>query len=513
MSHKTSNIEGPTQKVIRKLAEQSNIVLTDEEVEMYHNIVQNKTGVLEKLEDLRHLVEDSMIATEAETREYRDPELDKYNSWISRCSVKGESTGILDEYDLAIKDNIAVAGVPMTCSSKALEDYIPQQDAFVVKKLLQEGGTIVGKANMDEMAVTGTGEATIKGRISNPHDSEYLAGGSSGGCAVAIANEEVEMALGTDQAGSARIPAAWCGCVGMKPTFGLISYRGAVPLGYSFDHIGPMGRTVEDIARLLTAIKAEDKFDPRQRSTDEKDYLNEINDLTTEQITIGVLEEGLYSKHTSEDVENTIHRTLEKIRNEGADIEEVSIPLHNDAPTIGFALEIEATAAMWESEGMGKFTEGWYDTQFGDKFAKVRRTSFGEFGATVQYMMMLGMYLREQTQSRYYALANNLRYSLKDAYDEILKKVDVLVLPTTPMLPFEKRPIESQRDLIDRTQGKVGRIRNTIPFNLTGHPVISIPVGDVDGLPVGMSIVGSHFSEKELLQIAKSIQTYTNRKY
>jgi len=267
------DLRPPSAERIRELAAEYALGLTDAEAEAFAALVGERMPVYGRLDELAggrgerdgmRSVGSASAREDADAEGVDDAGDDPYNAFVTRCEIVGADGGPLAGVTVGIKDNIAVAGVEMTCGSRVFAGYRPRRDATVVTRLLAAGATVVGKTAMDDMAVSGTGEVSATGPVLNPHDTDYLAGGSSGGSAAAVAAGQVDLALGTDQAGSVRIPAAWCGCVGLKPTHGLVPYTGVTPLGHTYDHVGPLARTVEDCARALSVLAGPADRDPRQ---------------------------------------------------------------------------------------------------------------------------------------------------------------------------------------------------------------------------------------------------------
>ncbi|MEF8850894.1 MAG: amidase family protein [Haloarculaceae archaeon] len=500
MTQLPSRIPSPSSADIRELSDRYHLDLDDEEVEAYRDLVDEHLAVLERLDATREPHEE---------RRHTDrdpgsrPEADPHNAIVRRCRVPGSDSGPLSGYTVGVKDNVSVAGVPMTCGTPVLDGYVPTADAFVVGQLLDAGATVTAKTNMDEMAVSGTGELGFDGPIVNPHSDAHLAGGSSGGSAVAVVTGDVDVAIGTDQAGSVRVPAAWCGCVGLKPTHGLVSYRGIAPLGHSFDHVGPLARTVSDTARTLQAVVGPDPLDPRQEDVEPGDYAAATDDPDAGALSVGLVAEGFDSEFADPAVDGCAR---DAVAASGVASREVSVPSHDEALPVALTIQFQDIAAMWESEGAGRFVDGAVDSHFAKTFAKARRASGGEFAPTVKQIFLVGGYLGTELQSRYYNLARNLRRDLRAAYDAALESVDLLAMPTTPMTAFERTTVESDRELVDRAQGKDGRGRNTMPFDMTGHPAISVPCGTVDGLPAGLMLVGRPFEEETVLRGAAAVE-------
>jgi amidase len=500
-----SRVPTPTREEVRELSERYHLGIEGDELDAYRDLIASQVGALERLDELgdpprrlRH--------TDRQPGHRPDETADPHNAIVRRCRVRGADAGRLEGYEIGIKDNVAVASVPMTCGARVMEGYVPDADAFVVQQVLDAGATITAKTNMSEMAVSGSGELGLGGPIVNAHSDDHLAGGSSGGSAVAVATGDVDAAIGTDQAGSVRVPAAWNGCVGLKPTHGLVSYRGAVPLGHSFDHVGPMAPSVADTARLLGAMAGPDPLDPRQADVPPGEYAAAASDASVDDLTVGVLEEGYTGEHTDPGVEARTLEAVDALVEAGAEREAVSVPAHEDGLAIALVIQFDDIAAMWENECAGRFVGGYADTQFSRAFANARRAGGNEFAPTVKHIFLMGGYLREHLRGQYYGVAANRRHELRAAYDDALESVDLLAMPTTPMTAFERTSVDSDVELVDRAQGKSGRGRNTMPFDVTGHPAISVPCGTTDGLPVGLMLVGNRFAEETVLRGAAAVE-------
>jgi amidase len=491
------------------------MTLSDEEVADLHDLAADKMGYCKRIDELSDRSMDRVAAR-------RDPgyrateEEDPKNAVITVCNVESDREGLLSGYDIGVKDNIAVAGVELTGGSRVLEGYTPACDAAVVERVLEEGGTVTAKTNMSEMAVSGSGEMSAFGPVLNPFDDDYLSGGSSSGSAVAVATDMVDVALGSDQAGSLRTPASWSGCVGFKPTHGLVSFRGVAPLGHSFDHAGPMARTVDDAARTLQAIAGPDPKDPRQGDIETGEYLTAVGE-GVDGIDVGVVREAFGFDGGEAAVNEGVHAAVDELEALGASAEEVSIPWHVDGFFVWLAVENEESAVMLDAEGTGYFVEGHYDTDYAAAFGKARRAQADEFAPTVKLKCILGQYLKQRYYGRYHAKAANLRPELTAAYDEQLEEYDVLVLPTTPMTAFELEEDIGRKEAVNRAQGKQGRTRNTMPFDMTGHPALSVPCGrDENGLPIGLMVVGRHFDEETVIAVADGFERateWTERRY
>lgn len=502
MSETPPSLETPTSEEIEALAARHHLSLSDEAIEDFEALIAEMIPFFERLDELP----DSNPLRPAGSREPgRQPteEEDPYNAFVTKCRIGGSNEGPLHGYDVGVKDNIAVAGVRMTCGTRPLTDYVPSGDATVVTRLLEAGATIVGKTNMEAMAFSSSGELSATGPILNPVDPGHLAGGSSGGSAAAVAAGDVDVALGTDQAGSIRIPAAWCGVVGLKPTFGLIPYTGIVGQGYTFDHVGPIASSVEDCAKTLDVIAGADELDPRPGPSTADGYMGALPGSVSE-LTIGVVEEGFEHPASDGEVDRSVRDGLAELESDGAEIREISIPWHHDGPPIWIGVMTETIAAVVKSEGVGHFVRGHYDSEYARAFAAARRTRADEFPPTLKLSLVLGEYLTEHYRGRYHIKAQNSRRELAKAYDEALADVDVLALPTTPQTAFEAESGLTRREEIDRA---FTQIENTAPFDMTGHPAITLPCGRADGLPVGLMLVGKRNDDAALLRASHGVES------
>lgn len=502
MSEVPPNVSGPTASEVRKLASRVHLELTDAEVEDFVDLLSDKVAVYEQLEQL-HTSGPSITYTDRDPgqRAHEDPE----NAFITLCSVDGASDGPLEGTAVAVKDNIAVASVELTCGSSVFEGFVPQFDATAVRRLLDAGATVVGKTNLDEMAVSGSGELTATGPISNPRDEGYLAGGSSGGSAVAVVRGDADIALGTDQAGSIRTPAAWSGCVGLKPTYGLVPYTGCVSGGPTYDHVGPMATTVSACAKALDVMAGSDGRDPRATQTAPESYADALNTDIAD-LTIGILDEGFGLEHSEAVVDDGVRDAVDRFSELGATVEEVSVPMHADGITIWLGVAWAESAALLRDNATGYYLQGEYPTQLLMAFASRQRARGDDFGPTVKLKKLLGAYARENFYGYYHAKAQNLRRDLRAAYDDALESVDLLAMPTTPTRAFEQREELTRKELVNRAQGKEGRTHNTMPFNMTGHPALSLPCGTADGIPFGLMLVGRAFEDANVLRAAHSYQ-------
>ncbi len=494
MGNVPPNIQRPTIDELHEQAASHYLSLSDEEAEEFASIIDERLDAYERLDELSP-------STPKITWNERNPNpsgdhSDPLNAFATRCHVPGADDGPLDGYEIGLKDNICLAGIEMTIGSKLFDGFVPSTDATIVKRMLDAGATITGKLNMEDMAHSGSGDICANGPVLNPYDDDYLAGGSSSGSGAAPGNGDVDVAIGGDQAGSIRIPAAWCGIVGHKPTHGLVPYTGIAGLGRTFDHAGPMATSVAECALVLDVIAGKDPLDPRQGAVETDNYAEAVQEASPN-MKIGVVTEGYNRTETEPKVDETVQDALDSFAAAGAEVTEVSIPMHRDGLSIWSGIGTEATAATVAGEGIGYFADGYYDTAMMDAFGRARRANADDFPPTMKISLLLGGYLSEKYRGHYYGKAQNLSRDLAAAYDDALSTVDVLAMPTTPQTAHKLRDDISRMELVERG---MNMLQNTSPFDVTGHPAISVPAGTSDGLPVGLMFVAPKFEDAVALQ-------------
>jgi amidase len=496
------SLRPPTQEEIRELSEELGLDLVEREVMRYQELAESMLASYEKVADIA-------ISTSSPDTRYRNPgsrakDNDPYNAWITRCEVRGTEDGPLSGWEVGIKDNIAVNGVEMTCGSRLFEEYVPATDATVVDRILNDGGVIVGKTNMDSLAFAGDGHTGAFGPVLNPRDDAFVSGGSSGGSAAAVASGEVDAALGTDQGGSVRAPAAWTGVVGYKPTYGLVPYTGCVGIQASIDHVGILAPDVPSTAVMLSVIAGiDERTDARQPQTvPSTDYPAAISEDVTD-MRIAVIEEGFNRPGSEKGVNEQVKAAIETLEEQGATSEVVSVPLHEAAQDIHTVSVAEAFSSTVRSNGLAHDQKGWHDPKWAKSFGAARQSRGADFPPAAKLTMIVGAYTAERYQSTYYAKAMNLRLELFRAYENILDTYDLIAMPTTPMTPIE---LNSEYDPRDFSSTGTINLSNTCAFNITGHPSVSIPVGTNDDLHVGLMLTGKQFSDEEVLSGAAVLE-------
>ncbi|WP_256308086.1 Asp-tRNA(Asn)/Glu-tRNA(Gln) amidotransferase subunit GatA [Halobellus litoreus] len=433
------------------------------------------------------------------------------NAFITEETIESDAEGPLSGKSVAVKDNISTEGVRTTCGSAMLETYVPPYDATVVDRLKDAGATIVGKANMDEFGMGGTTETSAYGAVKNPVDEARVPGGSSGGSAAAVAAGEADLALGSDTGGSVRNPAAFCGVVGIKPTYGLVSRYGLVAYANSLEQIGPIANTVEDAAALLDVISGPDpkdsttRFDvggegdaegqPTHPATDSNYAAAADGDV--DGTTIGVVTDLLDG--ADDRVVETFEAALDDLRARGAETVEVSLDSVEHAVQAYYVIAMsEASSNLARFDGVRYGTSGGYEGNWNDAFARAREEGFGE---EVKRRILLGTYaLSAGYHDKYYKKAQDARAWVKRDFDDALEAADVLATPTMPVLPprlGESLDDPLQLYLMDA---------NTVPVNLANLPAISVPAGEVDGLPVGLQLIGPKFGEEAIVRAASAVE-------
>jgi amidase len=446
---------------------------------------------------------DQLVRPQAAERAYRFPEPadNPFGAWYVTTEISSGADGPLSGRRVAVKDNIAVAGIPMMNGSRALEGFVPSRDATVVERLLAAGAVIAGKSVCEDLCCSASSFTSACGPVCNPWDPAREAGGSSSGSAALVAAGEVDLALGGDQGGSVRIPASLCGIVGHKPTHGLVPYTGAFPIERTLDHLGPMTRTVADAALMLTVLAGPDGQDPRQpHAVPAVDYQAALTGDVTG-LRVGLLAEGFGQSQVDELVRSAAQRFTEI----GCTVGEINVPWHRDALYV-FAVIFNdgATYQMLDGNGYGLGAEGLYDPELMAYFASQRRAKADQLSDIVKATALCGHYSLHTLGGAPYAKARNLLPDLRAAYDQALDEYDVLVMPT---VPETAAPLPTGgEDTITLLAQALGTVGNTAPLDVTGHPAISVPAGLVDGLPAGMMIMGKRFDDSTVLRVADAFE-------
>ncbi len=405
----------------------------------------------------------------------------------------GEQHSPLLGIPIALKDNFLTAGLRTTCASKILGDFIPPFDATVVKKLHDAGAVIVGKTNLDEFAMGSSAENSAFFPTRNPWNLERIPGGSSGGSAAAVAADACIAALGTDTGGSIRQPAAFCGIVGFKPTYGRVSRYGIIAFASSMDQAGPMTKDVRDAALLLEAIAGHDGADATSAQRPVPRY-ETLLDGGIDGLRVGCPRE-YFVDGMDPAVTEAVQRALSRFEAAGATVREISLPHSQYAVAVYYIVATaEASSNLARYDGM----RYGYRAEAGDLTETYRMTRNEGFGSEVKRRIMLGTYaLSAGYYDAYYLKAQRARSLIGQDFDQAFERCDLIVTPTAPSTAFRLGV-----KLDDPLQMYLSDIC-TISANLAGLPALSLPCGfDRDGLPIGMQIIGPHFKEEEILRLA-----------
>ena len=407
--------------------------------------------------------------------------------------------GPLAGIPVAIKDNISTKGILTTCASKILAGYNPPYDAHVIKRLKDAGAVIIGKTNMDEFAMGTSTETSFYGPTRNPWDVSRVPGGSSGGSAAAVAGGEAPISLGSDTGGSVRCPASFCGVVGLKPTYGVISRYGLIAYANSLEQIGPFATNVRDVAALFDVVAGYDARDSTSVNK-EANYSFALRD-DVKGLKIGVPGE-YFGEGTDEKVEKSVRDAIHTLEGLGASWKEVAMPHTKYALAAYYIIAMsEASSNLARFDGMryGLRTE---DSDWHTTFSQVRAAGFGD---EVKRRILLGTYaLSAGYHDKYYLKALRVRTLIKQDFERAFGDVDVLITPTMPYPAF--RIGEKIGDPLSLYLADV----DTVPVNLAGVPSISMPCGFSEGLPVGMQIIGKHFDEETILRTAYTFEENTD---
>jgi aspartyl-tRNA(Asn)/glutamyl-tRNA(Gln) amidotransferase subunit A len=415
-----------------------------------------------------------------------------------------QEIGLLAGIPLGVKDNMCTKGIRTTCGSKILENFVPPYESTVTQKLTEAGAITVGKTNLDEFAMGSSTENSAYQVTANPWDLSRVPGGSSGGSAAAVAADECVVALGSDTGGSIRQPASFCGVVGLKPTYGLVSRFGLVAYGSSLDQIGPFGRSVEDTAILMQAIAGYDPKDSTSLQVDVPDYTQSLK-TDLKGLKIGIITET-FGEGLDPEVADAVNKGIETLRDLGAEIQEVSCPRFGyGLPAYYIIAPSEASANLARYDGVKYGFRAEDPENLMDMYTRTRASGFG---AEVKRRIMVGTYaLSAGYYDAYYLKAQKVRTLIKQDFDNAFTKVDVLLSPTAPTTAFKAG--EKTADPLSMYLSDL----MTISVNLAGLPGLSIPCGfDRQNLPIGLQLIGKVLREDLLFHVGYAYEQATNWK-
>ena len=410
---------------------------------------------------------------------------------------EGTLSGKLAGVPIAIKDNICTKGIRTTCASRMLENFVPMYSAEIVERLEKEGAIIIGKTNMDEFAFGSTNETSYYGVVKNPMNKEHVPGGSSGGSAAAVAAREAYIALGSDTGGSIRQPAAYCGLVGLKPTYGRVSRYGLVAFASSLDQIGPITKDVSDCAAIMEIISGHDAKDSTSSKNEDKKYMSALVD-DVKGMKVGIPRDYLNSELAS-DIKNAIFEAAKELENKGAIIEEFDLGLVEYAvPVYQTISSAEASSNLERYDGV-KY--GYRTKDYTGLHNMYKKTRSEGLGKEAKRRIMLGAFvLSEGYYEDYYLQALKVKGLIKKAFDTAFESYDVILAPvaptTAPKLGESTDPLKMYLSDI-----------YTVSVNLAGIPAMSIPFGTNEkGLPIGIQLIANSFEEKKLIQVAYTVE-------
>lgn len=436
------------------------------------------------------------------------------HAWAHRFIIRGDAlaTSNMKGKQVCVKDCIAVANVPQFFGSDAFPAWTPAVDATVVTRVLEAGADIVGTATCENFCNSTSSFTSAQGTVDNPHKTGYSAGGSTSGGAALVAGGLVDVAIGTDQGGSIRVPASLCGCVGFKPTHGLVPYTGITSGDQIDDHAGPIARSVDEIADCLDTIAGYDGVDDRSLAAPPPGSLTYKKSLKSfgsrlDGVRVAVLKEGYDNDLMQPGVRRSFLEAVKRIETLGGAVKEVSIPLHKEGPSIWTIQQrISGTSGIL---GHANGRRGLYLTEFEHARLPWTAQNFDKLFPSTKNTVINGLYLTHEFPGLY-AKTVNIGRRIADAYETTFKEYDVIIMPTTPFVA----PRHGDKGAVLQSfEPSMGMTVNTAVFNVTGHPALSLPIGwseavddDQTMLPVGMQVVGGLWQETQILRVAKAVE-------
>jgi amidase len=491
----------PTREQVTAYAARHHLGLTEAEADQMIAAVSASLDLYTRVEEL-----DEPVVPLRHT--YRDPGHaplageDPYNAFIRLCEVRGAPDGPLAGRTLGVKDCIAVAGVPMTNGGRRTPVAVPTEDAVVVERLLDAGVVVTGKTNLEDLAL-GLGEGSAFGAARNPLNPAFATGGSSSGSAAAVAAGLVDLALGADEGGSVRIPAAWCGLVGMKATHGLVPSYGLTYMDHTVDHIGPITKTVADNALMLEVMAGSDWRDPQWvRATPTSGEYAAAAGVGVEGLRIGVITEALEAAGCTPDVLAAFQAAQKLLADLGAVVTDVSIPLWSDTRAVGMVALGMGLYGMATSFGIGFGHLGRVDPGVTAAWAAQTLLQAGDLPEMLKGSLVTTEHILQCYQGVPIAKAQNLRLELRRQTAAALAGVDLMMTPTVPTVAYELLDRRAKPgEMAERLQLSMGATTNTMPLDLTGNPALSVPCGTgSNDLPIGLQLIGPHFREDLVYQ-------------
>lgn len=497
-------MNAPSDDQILRAAERFGVELRGDDVTGLREKVTKNLETIERLEEIPIDSPEPVGQDRSWTRVNPGSAYD-HNEIITECDVPPCGDGLLTGLELGLKDNIEVAGIPMTAASELLFDFVPNTDPPIVRRILKAGGRIVAKTNLDELGNAGQGTNGIGGPISNPTDRTRTAGGSSGGSAVAVATGKVDASLGTDTGGSVRIPAAYCGVVGLKPSFGLVPMTGIVENTLVQDHVGQMASDVETVARVLEAIAGSHPSDPAsvkasaRQSFQDEGYLTAVEEAPSPgELTVGVIEESFDGPCRSAVVDRT-RAAIDRLVDAGVTTRSVSVPHYEYGVPVKNGLSYPANAAVWRDCAL-PYRRGERVRATGDHRAELPHriaSSGSDLNEDLQAKIIAGALMMTDRSGRDYIRAHAGRDRLRSEFRSALSGVDVLLTPTMPDIapPVEENPPDYDYGW------------NTRHPNIVQIPALTLPCRTGDDPPIGLQILGALDEDATVLGAASTFES------
>jgi len=497
----------PSKSDLSRISALRHLGLTEAELEDFHELACDTMGAYDELEQYPDPVREVLAAVRVPGGR-PSPAEDPLNAVVRNCSVKlPGARGKLSGKRIGAKDTVCVAGIPMSCASRLLYDFTPDIDATVVSRILKAGGHITAILNTDDFAFSGGGHTSAYGVGLNPANSAHTAGGSSCGSASAVATDMVDISLGGDQGGSIRIPAAWSGIVGHKPTHGLVPYTGIVGFDLTIDHIGPMANSVDDAALLLSVIAGKDaeNADPRQPDkVRTEDYAKALSG-DVKGLRIAIVKEGFGSPMAMPEVDGAVREAIKVLTSLGAEVTEVSVPEHKMVGPVWTAVAIEGGVDSFYHGHHAYQHKGWYYPRLMSAMKRGIKTNGHDFSPTAKLGVLLYEYMSDYYHGVFYGRARNFSNQIQAAYNKVFGSFDLVAMPTTPQTAH-KVPASPEVDRKTWVREALNMVANTATFDLTGHPSCTVPCKDVKGMPVGLMLTGRHFEDATVLRAAHAYQ-------
>ncbi|KAI5199639.1 hypothetical protein AUEXF2481DRAFT_31406 [Aureobasidium subglaciale EXF-2481] len=507
-----------TTETLDKLCSQLGVQIDGDEKEDYRRLLavfHDASEQLMAMEDYIPGVDEERFSRE--NVHYPEKIDNPYGAWAWKCKVidKQAEGGRLQGKTFVLKDNVALKGVPMLLGTNFIKDYVPDCDATVATRILEAGGTILGKAVCENMCHSATSHSSGTGIVENPLAKGYSSGGSSSGSGVLVAVGECDGAIGADQGGSIRVPAANCGIVGLKPTFGLVPYTGSGSNEPTNDHLGPMTRTVLDNAIFLEAIAGNDNIDDRSFAAPHPSKIptySSIQNLPLDKPLAGkkfaYIKESLSLPALDPRVIDTFKAAISRYEELGATVEEVSIPIHSKGAAIWTGVSKVGGYLTKTSGSFGR--RGHQMLTLNSKLYPMGQDNWDNAYVSTKNIFLNGLYA-VQNFPLLLAKATNLSRQLRDAYDTALETYDVLLTPTLPYVATSHASLDATP--IEQITKQIGLTTNTAPFNQSGHPVLAMPIGMLEvlegpgveagvKLPVSIQVVGKWWDEMAVYEAA-----------